>query len=180
MNTKSMIITGIFASVICIFSILTVPIGSVPITLSIFAVFLCSMVLGLKKGTAAVIIYILCGAFGLPVFSGFRGGINVLLSPTGGYITGYIFIALIMGFISDITKTMKTKKRIIFISIGCVFSMVLCYIFGTLQFSFITKTPFKISLAICVYPFIIIDTIKIFAAVFLGEILRKRMKNLDI
>lgn len=178
MKTKSIIITGLFAAIICVFSVMTIPIGSVPITLSIFAVFLTAIVLGFKKGTLAVLIYILLGGIGLPVFSSFRGGISVLLGPTGGYIIGYIFIAVIVGLSADLTKHFSAIKKYVIIGISSIFALAICYTFGTAQFIFITKNTLTASLAACVYPFIPFDLIKIVAALFIGNVLKSRLKIL--
>lgn len=86
---------GLFAVVIAICSWISIP-TVVPFTLQTFAVFLTVSVLGGKRGTLSVIIYVLLGAVGLPVFSGFKGGVGALLNTTGGYIIGFIFSALIM------------------------------------------------------------------------------------
>ena len=86
---------GLFAVVIAICSWISIP-TVVPFTLQTFAVFLAVAVLGGKRGTLSVIVYVLLGAVGLPVFSGFKGGIGVLLNTTGGYIIGFIFSALLM------------------------------------------------------------------------------------
>ena len=115
MKTKNIIITGMLTSLICIFSVITLPINTIPITLSTFSVFFISIISDLKKSVSAVMIYILCGCLGLPVFSGFRGGINVLLGPTGGYITGYLFIALIVGLSSEKTRNSANAKRFFYL-----------------------------------------------------------------
>ena len=95
MQTLDMAYIGLFAVVIAICSWISIP-TVVPFTLQTFAVFLAVAVLGGKRGTLAVIVYVLLGAVGLPVFSGFKGGIGVLLNTTGGYIIGFVFSALVM------------------------------------------------------------------------------------
>ena len=95
MKTLDMAYIGLFAVVITICSWISIP-TVVPFTLQTFAVFLAVAVLGGKRGTLSVIVYVLLGAVGLPVFSGFKGGIGVLLNTTGGYIIGFIFSALLM------------------------------------------------------------------------------------
>ena len=90
-KTKEIILISLSAALICICSWIQVP-SAVPFTLQTFAVFLVSAVLGAKKGVAATLVYILLGAVGLPVFSGFQGGVGVLLGATGGYVFGFVFI----------------------------------------------------------------------------------------
>ena len=88
---------GLFAVVIAICSWISIP-TVVPFTLQTFAVFLAVAILGGKRGTLSVIVYVLLGADGLPVFSGFKGGFGVLLNTTGGYIIGFIFCPCHVGF----------------------------------------------------------------------------------
>lgn len=173
MKTKTLIIEAIFAAIIAVFSVITITIGPVPITMSIFAIFLCSIILGGKKSTVSLVVYILCGAIGLPVFSGMRGGISVLAGPTGGYILSYIFITLIAGFSAE---KIKSKPLIFFM---CLLSLFLCYAGGTIQYMLITATPLQASLIKCVYPFIPLDIIKIMAAFAIGFAVKKRLSFLN-
>lgn len=180
MKTKDMIISGIFAAILCLFSVITIPINSIPITLSIFAVFFISVISGLRKSLFTVMIYILCGSIGFPVFSGFRGGISILFGPTGGYIIGYLVIAAIVGFCSEKTKKESVIKRFLYLLFFSLVAMILCYTLGTLQFLLITNLNFKESLLICVYPFILFDIIKIIIAILLAENTRKHLKHINI
>ncbi|MBP5250511.1 MAG: biotin transporter BioY, partial [Lachnospiraceae bacterium] len=104
-NDKSAIVNMIFiammAAIMAVCAWITIP-AAVPFTLQTFAVFLAICVLGGKNGTIAVFVYILLGAVGLPVFSGFKGGVGVLLGNTGGYIIGFLFSALVMWLLEGI------------------------------------------------------------------------------
>ena len=180
MKTKSIIITGLFTAIICVFSVITITIGPVPITLSLFAVFLSAVMLGWKKGCLAVLVYILCGAIGLPVFSGLKGGISILFGPTGGYIIGYIFIALIVGLTAERAKKLSAAKKYALTFAASFTALLICYAFGTAQYIFITKNPLNYALAACVYPFVAFDIIKIIIAVLLGFIIKSRIKNIDL
>ena len=93
-----MLLGALFSAFICIFSVITIPVGTIPFTLSTFAVMLCALVLGQKMSMLSVLIYIFAGAIGIPVFSGFRAGIGVLIGPTGGYIWSYMLMSLVIGF----------------------------------------------------------------------------------
>ena len=84
MKTKTIAVCAIFAAIMCVFSVITVPIGPVPVTLGFFGVMITSVILGARRGAVSVAVFILMGAVGLPVFSGFKGGFEVLLGPTGG------------------------------------------------------------------------------------------------
>jgi biotin transport system substrate-specific component len=133
---------------------------TVPVTLQIFAIFLISIMLGFK-GTLAILIYILLGALGVPVFSGFAGGFGVLLGNTGGYIIGFIFSSIA---ISIITKFFGNKT--ITLIVAMLVALIICYAFGTAWFMyFYTKNTGAIGLSAillwCVVPFIVPDIAKI-------------------
>ena len=102
-RTKQMVLIALMTAVTCVLGPLSIPLpfSPVPISLTNFAIFLAIFVLGMKNGTISFIIYLLLGAVGVPVFSSFRGGFQVLAGPTGGYLIGFIFLALIMGFALD-------------------------------------------------------------------------------
>ena len=99
LNLKEINLIAVFTAVTAILAQISIPIpiSPVPVTLSIFGVLLSSLILGRKCGTISQIVYILLGAAGVPVFAGLRGGLSVLLSPTGGYIVSYPIIALVIG-----------------------------------------------------------------------------------
>lgn len=172
MKTKSMVICAVFSAILCIFCVLTVPIGAVPVSLATFAVMLTAIILGPKKSSISVIIYILLGSVGLPVFSGFRGGFQVLVGPTGGYIWSYIFMALLIGGVTE--KCVNSKPIAL---VGCIFGTVICYIFGTVQFVLVQNTSFISALSVCVLPFIPFDIIKAVLAVFIGAAVKSRLRK---
>lgn len=177
-KTKTITECAIFTALLCIFSPLSLPIGPVPITLSLFAVMLAAIVLGPKKGVAAVVTYILLGAIGLPVFSGAKGGVQVIAGPTGGYIWSYVFLAAIAGLVSGIESENKIMQYA-FAFIGCVVGTAVCYACGTLQYMALSGKGFFQLLAVCVYPFIPLDIVKALCATLLGITVRNALeKNL--
>jgi len=154
------------AAVICVCAFVTVPV-TVPFTLQTFGVFLALTLLGGIKGTASVALYVLIGALGVPVFSGFRGGIAVIAGPTGGYITGFFLICLAY-FIAEKLKAGRAGK-IVSLAMG----LLLCYALGTLWFYRVSasgggETEVAHILAVCVLPFIIPDALKLAAAVLVS------------
>lgn len=159
MKTKDMIVCAIFAAILCVFSSMTIPIGAVPISMGVFGVVLTSCILDKKRSVIAVAVYILLGAAGMPVFSGFKGGLGVIAGPTGGYITSYILMALFIGYFTERLPSNKAASvaKMAAVSFG---GIVICYFFGTLQFMFVAHKSFAQSLAICVYPFIPFDIVK--------------------
>lgn len=189
-NSKltDMILIGLFAALIAVCAQIQIP-AAVPFTLQTFAIFLAVGLLGGKRGTVSVVIYILLGMVGLPVFAGFKGGIAALLGTTGGYIIGFIFSALLMWALEKPVSSLfgketgaDSKKNIFRKMAGPAISMILglivCYIFGTAWFVIVytnTKEPIGIMTALgwCVFPFIIPDLIKIALALVLTLRLRK-------
>ena len=154
---------GLFAALIAVCSQIQIP-GAVPFTLQTFAVFLTAGLLGGKRGSVAVLIYILLGAIGLPVFAGFKGGIGALLGTTGGYILGFI-LSMVVFMIFELLLKEKSKK-IIPLGIAMVLALIICYAFGTAWFMIVytnTKEPIGLLTALswCVFPFIIPDLVKI-------------------
>lgn len=175
-NSKitDMVYIGLSAAIIAACSWISIPL-TVPITLQTMGVVLISGLFGAKRGTLSTLLYILIGAIGIPVFSGFKSGFGVLLGSTGGYIIGFIFTALIVGIVSD--KTNKLWALILSMVVG----ILVCYAFGTAWFAVVyAKTNEPASLATilgwCVIPFLIPDAIKIALAAVLTNRLKKFVK----
>lgn len=174
-KTFDIVFIGIFAALIAICSWISIPM-TVPFTLQTFAVFLAVFVLGGKRGTIAVIVYILLGAIGMPVFSGFSGGVGILLGTTGGYIIGFIATALIMWAFEKLMGTGIVSQVI-----SMVLGLIACYAFGTIWFIFVygrANGPIGVATALgwCVIPFIIPDCVKMVLALVLGKRLNKALK----
>ena len=157
-----------FTALIAVCSIISIPIGEVPITLQTFAICLAAAMLGWKRGTLSVLIYILLGAVGVPVFAGMSGGIGILAGPTGGYIIGFILTALVVGFAAD-----KWQRKALPLTIAMVIGVLLCYAVGTVWFMVVTKMHLGESLMLCVVPFLIPDAVKIALAMILSNRLSK-------
>ena len=176
LKTKSLVQIGLFSALIAISSWISVP-APVPFTLQTMAIFLSVGLLGGKRGTMSVVLYILLGAVGLPVFSGFKGGLGVLFGLTGGYILGFLISTLEMWA----AEKLFGKGKLVFL-FSMVFGLFLCYLFGTAWFLLVyTKTKGAISLisvlSMCVFPFLVPDGLKIALAYFLTKKLKKHIKN---
>lgn len=169
-NVYQMTIIGVMAAVICILGPLSIPIGVVPISFTNLAIYFVLYTLGMKKGTMSYIIYMLIGFVGIPVFSGFTSGPSKLLGPTGGYIIGFFFMALIAGFFID---TFFDKWYLCFI--GMVLGTAVCYAFGTVWLSYQAGISVNSALAMGVIPFIPEDLAKILIAAFVGPKIRKQL-----
>lgn len=171
-KTYDLVYIGIFAALMAVFSWISIP-TAVPFTMQTFGVFLAVGVLGGKSGTLAVLVYIILGAAGLPVFSGFTGGLGILFTNTGGYIVGFLFSALLMW---GIEKLLGRKPVIQIISM--LAGLIVCYAFGTAWFMILytrSAGPVGIGAVLgwCVLPFIIPDLIKIALAFVLARRTRK-------
>lgn len=171
---QKMTMTALMTAVICILAPLSIPIGPVPISFTALAIYLSLYLLGWKLGTVSCLIYILLGAVGLPVFSGFSGGIGKLLGPTGGYIIGFLPMAVLAGAVME-----RYHNRFIQFS-AMTAGMALCYVFGTIWFCIVMKTTVAAALSACVIPFIPGDMIKIMIALTGGPILKKRLQQAGI
>lgn len=174
MKAQKIAVTGILAAIICLLAPLSFPIGAVPISLATFAIYITACTVSVKISVPAVIIYILLGAAGLPVFSAFRGGFHIITGVTGGYILGYIPCALIIGLLID---KYENKKAIYPVSM--ISGTAVCCLTGTVWYMLQTGSSFAASLTVCVLPFIISDAIKITAACAIGFTLRKRLSGLS-
>ncbi|MGN1195029.1 MAG: biotin transporter BioY [Acutalibacteraceae bacterium] len=167
---RSMCVTAIFAALICIAAPFSVNIGSlVPISLATLAVYIAAGMLDTKNSLAAVAVYILLGAVGLPVFSGFSGGVQKLLGVTGGYIIGYLPLALIVSLM-----TCKINKKYMY-PLSMLLGTAVLYLIGTVWFIVQTKSEVGAALMSCVVPFIPGDLVKIAAASVLCINLKPRL-----
>lgn len=174
-KTLSIVYCGIFVALIAICSWISIPL-TIPFTLQTFAVCLATALLGTKRGTVTVVVYILLGLVGVPVFSGFKSGPAALMGPTGGYIIGFIFTAVIVGLLTN-----KFGKSIPVLAIAMVIGILVCYAFGTAWFINVytkSKGPIGVMAALssCVFPYLIPDAVKIALAVILEKRLEKFVK----
>ena len=164
-RTKQMVLIALMTAVTCVLGPLSIPLpfSPVPISLTNFAIFLAIFVLGMKNGTISFIIYLLLGAVGVPVFSSFRGGLQVLAGPTGGYLIGFIFLALIMGFALE-----HFDRKLVPTIIGMIIGMAVCYAFGTVWLAKLLSLSFKEGLMMGVIPYLAGDVAKIIIAAIVG------------
>ena len=197
-RTLDLAYIAIGAAIIAVCSWITIP-TPVPFTLQTFAVFAILLILGGPRGTLAIVTYVALGAIGVPVFSGFTGGIAVLLGKTGGYIIGFIIIGLLFTAASKFTSTNRltpasdvsrssknpfssnnSKKTILEIA-SLILGLLVCYAFGTAWFMYIymrdTGSIGLVSvLSMCVFPFIVPDLIKLALAYIVARRVRPVIK----
>lgn len=174
-TTKELVFTALMAVIIAVCSWISIP-TTVPFTLQTFGVFMAVGLLGGKKGTISVLVYILLGAVGVPVFAGFSGGIGVLFGTTGGYIVGFLLSGLVYW-----AMTAAFGEKLPIMIVAMVLGLIVCYAFGTAWFMIVyakNTAPIGLMTALgwCVFPFIIPDCIKIALAVVLTKQLKKYVK----
>lgn len=172
LKTTDLALCALFAALIAVCAWISIP-ATVPFTLQTFAVFAALGLLGGKRGTVSIAVYLLLGAVGVPVFSGFQGGVGALLGTTGGYLLGFLLAALIVWGM----EARFGDKTGVFI-LAAVLGMIICYAFGTAWFLVVyARTKGAVSLATvlgwCVVPFLLPDAAKIALAV----LLRGRLKR---
>ena len=169
-NVREMALIAVMAAVTCVLGPLSVPIGVVPISFTNLAVYLAIYVLGCKRGTISYIVYLLIGLVGVPVFSSFTGGVGKLFGPTGGYLIGFIFMALICGWFID-----KFDCKLVSSFVGMVLGTIVCYVFGTVWLAYQAGMSFYAALAAGVLPFIIGDLVKMVIAAVIGPQVRRQL-----
>lgn len=168
-TTREMVLVAMFSAIMAVCSWISVP-TTIPFTLQTFGVFATMLILGGKKGFFAVLVYILLGAVGLPVFSGFSAGISALTSYSGGYIWGFLALAL------TYWGAEKISGKIIVQVISLVIGMALCYLCGTLWFMHVTKSTFVYGLSACVVPYLPFDALKMICAVGISVRVKKYVR----
>ena len=175
MRTVDMAYIAMFAVVMAVCAWISIP-AAVPFTLQTLGVFLAVGMLGGKRGTLAVLIYLLLGAVGMPVFAGFNGGLGYMLGSTGGYIVGFLLSALTMwGFEAALGR--KTWV----LAVSMVLGLAVCYAFGTAWFMVVYARNtgaigLMTALGWCVIPYIVPDLVKIALALVLQKVLSQAIR----
>lgn len=179
-TVKTIVLCAMFAALCCATAPISIPLpGGVPITLQTAAVFLAALLLGPLYGFVAVLVYVLLGAVGLPVFAGFSGGIGSLVGMSGGFIMSWPFAALLAGFIYY--KFGRNKKGVVKYAemiVAMLLGSVVIYVVGLTQFIFLTKMSIQASLLACMVPFIPGDLLKMVLVAIIVPVLEKAMKSI--
>ncbi len=167
-NVRTMSLVAMMTVIICVCAWITVPL-TVPFTMQIVGVFAAVLILGGKRGTLSLLLYMLLGAVGLPVFSGFRGGLATIVGPTGGYMVGFFAISLLYALFEERVRG-SVKATVAVLLAG----LAVCYLFGTVWFCFVMNGDggnytFVSALAVCVVPYILPDLAKLALALFVSD-----------
>lgn len=172
LKTADLVMTALLAAIVAVFSQIAVPMPTqVSVTLQTFAVALCGYFLGAKKGTAAILVYILLGAAGIPVFTGFKGGIACIASFTGGFIYGFLPFAFLCG--------LPAKNKALKIVFG-ITGLAVVHFFGTLHYSFLTSNGFMASFMLVSAPYLVKDVISVVLAFFASNAIVKAAGKLTV
>ena len=170
--SRKIVYTALLAALLCVLSPFALPIGPVPVSLGLLAVYIVSSLINFKYGIAATAVYVLLGAFGAPVFTGFAGGLGKIAGPTGGYILGYLPCSLLSGLIVD-----AGEKKLWVYPLAFVAGTAVLYAFGTAWFMLTAHARLLHALTVCVIPFLLGDALKIAAASALCHKLRFVLKK---
>lgn len=180
-SIRQMTLIGLMTALICIMApfSLPLPFSPVPLSLCTFAIYLAILLLSPKNAVLCVLLYLLLGLVGMPVFSGFTGGIGRLLGPTGGYLVGYLLLAAIGGFFTGIGKYPSALYKL-FTLLGMILGTFSCYLLGTLWLCLQSNLSFLSALLTTVVPFLPGDFLKMAAALVLGSSLRSRLQQAGV
>ena len=174
MPVRDMVVTALFAAVLCAVAPFSVLIGPIPLSFATLVIYIAAGSLNWKYGAISVVLYVALGAIGLPVFSNFEGGFHKIAGMTGGFIVGYIPLALLTGLFVDIFK----GKRLFFV-FGMVIGTVLLYSCGVAWFMLQSGASLVTALMACVTPFLIGDSIKIIVACIVAPQLRSALMSIN-
>lgn len=168
----NMTLIGLMTAILCIAGPLMIPIGISPVPISVtnLAIYLTVFVLGWKRGTLSCIVYLLLGTVGLPVFSGYQGGLEKLTGYTGGYLIGFIFMAIVSGIFIE-----KFAGKWYMYAMGMVLGTLIAYALGTAWLAYLMNITYAKALLLGVVPYILGDFIKIAVAIIVGSALRQAL-----
>lgn len=170
MTTKQMTSIALMTAIICILAPLSIPIGAVPISFTNLVLYFSVYIIGTKNSLISYTLYCLLGIIGLPVFSGFEGGLGKVVGPTGGCLIGFFFVIIISGVFIERFKNYRIMHLI-----GMIIGAIVVYLSATLWFCYVMDTNFIAGLMVCAVPFIIGDLLKIIAALTVARKIRERL-----
>lgn len=170
LELKSMVRMSLLAALICVSSYISFSLGAVPFSAQTMIIMIIGLILKPKEAGITVAIYILLGAIGLPVYANASSGLGILFGPTGGYIWGFLFGAIIVSYI-------KSKRDSLVVSaIACLIGgVVVIYTFGVIGLMLAANMPLDKALLVGVYPFFIGDIVKIIVSVFIVNRIEKQI-----
>lgn len=174
MSIYQTVVCALMAAVMCVLGPISVPIGPVPVSFTMLVIYFAIYLTGTKFAVISYGIYFLLGLVGVPVFSGYTGGIAKVLGPTGGYLIGFFFTAIIGGIFVSKFPLQNIKHRAMQL-LGFILGLSVAYVFGTAWFAVLMKCGVLYAFSICVLPFLLADVIKMIIAILIGGEIRKRL-----
>ena len=172
MSLRKKMLVSLFAALLCVSSYIILPIGPVPVTLQVLFVLLAGAVLGAEMGALSVVLWILLGTFGLPVFAGGKAGPMVLLGPTGGYLLGFVICAWIVGFLTRKNTTSKLRTgAAMLLGLSVAYAVGLAGFMASFKFFLHKPMTVQQALTIAVYPFVPFDLVKVGLGAWLAPVL---------
>ena len=169
-TTQQMALVAIMTALTCILAPFSLPIGPVPISLTNLVIYFSLYLLGWKFGTLSYVIYLLIGLVSLPVFSGFSAGPAKLFGPTGGYLIGFIPMAIIAGIVID-----KYTEKWLLCLLAMIIGTIVCYALGTTWLAYEAKMDMMAALWAGVIPFIPGDLVKMALAILIAPKIRAQV-----
>lgn len=183
-DTRRLTLCAVMAAAACVIAPISIPIGPISITGGTLAIYLTVYLLGGVWGTVSTLVYLLVGMVGLPVFSNYTGGAARLLGPTGGYLAGYLPMALLAGAVIqwsahrfDGKGRLGTAIALAVQLAGMALATAVLYAFGTAWYCVQAGVGLQKALAACVFPFIPFDLLKMAAALLVGVPVRRRLER---
>jgi biotin transport system substrate-specific component len=169
LSTKKMTAYALMAALMCILGPMSIQIGPIPISFTNLVIYFAAYILDTKGVFWSYLVYYLLGAVGLPVFSGFSGGVGKLVGPTGGCLVGFFFTGVLA---SIVVKKFKNKVLQI---IGIYLASFITYLFAVLWYAYVQSCDLRAAFAVCVMPFLLIDLAKIIVSAFVADKIGKRV-----
>ena len=167
-KTRQMVTAALLAAATAVLAQIVLPLGPVPFSLAVFGIFFMGMSLSAKYAAAGVLVYLFLGFIGVPAFAGFGAGPAVLAGPTGGYLLGYLPMAVLPA----LAREKHLPRPLVYIAAAA--GLAVCYALGTLWYCFLTGQPVAAALGLCVFPFILPDLGKVLLAGWLAAAVEKR------
>ncbi|PHV69896.1 biotin transporter BioY [Sporanaerobium hydrogeniformans] len=170
-SVQKLTLVSLCTALMVVFSQIAIPLPfGVPITLQTFGIVLISILLEEKLASLALFTFMLLGGIGLPVFANFKGGFQMIIGPTGGFIIGFVVMAFITGWGA------KSGNKFI-LWIATYVGLIIDYIMGAIQLAIVVKMTFHQALAAGVYPFIIKDLILTAVAILVASKMKVMLKG---
>ena len=171
MSTRLMTLTAMLTALLCILGPLTLPLGPVPLSLATAALMLTALLLGPGRAALCCALYLLMGLTGLPVFSGFTGGIGALLGPTGGFLLGYLPMTALCGWLCRRASAVWQR------ALAFLLGTALLYLTGTAWYCWQSGAEITAALTVCVLPFLPGDGVKILDVALGGGGIKGRLEK---